>query len=267
MLFNSLALFLGVCTTTLALRHIPHFPKYLSAKEISINPKDYPACRIEIPVDHYNSSDTRTYSNRYWLNSKYYRSGGPVFYFDSGEQNAHPLVPYFLYEAAGPSSVMALARRFNGLAVLFEHRFYGDSMHGSFPFPMKASGMAEGGYSAYKYLTTEQALQDPVYFAHHFEPPGLEMYWSLLKPEYTPWIWLGGSYPGRSLRCDTRCTSVAYALFRYTWRPDACPQSRDFLCYLGVVRSNSSCCRYVDVLCTGRTEYDTKLLCGLYARD
>ena len=199
MLFHILAKLLIICTTTFALHHVPHLPKYLSPQEVSIHPRDYPASRIEIPIDHYNASDTRTYSNRYWINSKYYRLGGPVFYFDGGEQNAHPLVPYFLYEAAGPSSVMTLARRFNGLAVIFEHRFYGDPKYGSFPFPMKANGLAEGGYSAYKYLTTEQALQDPVYFAHNFEPPGLEKYWSLLKPEYTPWIWLGGSYPGNFL--------------------------------------------------------------------
>jgi hypothetical protein len=53
-----------------------------------------------------------------------------VFYFDSGEQNVHPLVPYFLAEAAGPSAVMALAQRFNDLAVLFEHRFYDDPHEG-----------------------------------------------------------------------------------------------------------------------------------------
>ena len=53
-----------------------------------------------------------------------------MFYFDSGEQNVHPLVPYFLAEAAGPSAVMALAQRFNDLAVLFEHRFYGDPHEG-----------------------------------------------------------------------------------------------------------------------------------------
>lgn len=46
-----------------------------------------------------------------------------MFYFDAGDQNAHPLVPYFLAEAAGPSAVMMLARRSNGLAVLFENWF------------------------------------------------------------------------------------------------------------------------------------------------
>ena len=196
MLLYHLLLLTYASLTTCALRHVPHFPGYPKSKDISINPGDYPALQIDIPIDHYNASDKRTYKNRYWTNSKYYSPGGPVFYFDSGEQNAHPLVPYFLFEAAGPSSVMTLARRFNGLAVLFEHRFYGDNPGGSFPFPMADSGMAKDGYAAYKYLNTEQALQDPVYFAHNFEPPGLEKHWSMLKPDKTPWVWLGGSYPG-----------------------------------------------------------------------
>src|ERR1700753_4452426 len=45
----------------------PPLPSYLSAEEISIDPKDYPAFRIDIPVDHYNASDQRLYKNRYWV--------------------------------------------------------------------------------------------------------------------------------------------------------------------------------------------------------
>ncbi|KAK1047652.1 hypothetical protein LTR74_017721 [Friedmanniomyces endolithicus] len=210
-LLSNAALGLAAITT-------PRLPSYLSRREISINASDYPAYHIEIPVDHYNASDNRTYENRYWVNAQHYKIGGPVFYFDSGEQNASPLVPYFLYEAAGPSSVMTLARRFNGLAIIFEHRFYGDAGVGSFPFPMNASGMAEGGYEAYKYLTTEQALQDPVYFAHNFQPPGLEPYWSLLDPTYSPWVWLGGSYPGiRGAQMRVRNPETFFA----TWASSA----------------------------------------------
>jgi hypothetical protein len=195
MLFNRYSLLLCTLGNTFAHQQL-RMPSYLSKIEVSIEPSDYPAYRIQIPVDHFNDSDHRTYSNRYWTNSAHYKPGGPVFYFDAGEQNARPLVPYFLYEAAGPSSVMTLARRFNGLAVIFEHRFYGDLGSGSFPFPMKPSGMVQGGASAYKYLNTEQALEDVVYFAHNFQPPSLEEHWATLQPSTTPWIWLGGSYPG-----------------------------------------------------------------------
>lgn len=190
-----------------------------------------------------------------------------MFYFDSGEQNAHPLVPYFLYEAAGPSSVMTLARRFNGIALIFEHRFYGDPGTGSFPFPMNSSGMAEGGYEAYKYLDTEQALQDPVYFAHHFKPPELERYWSLLDPSCTPWVWLGGSYPGiRGAHMRVRNPETFYA----TWASSAPTEAAVdmWTYYAQAERSMTRNCstdythvtNYVDNVLVNGTETEVKAL-------
>lgn len=40
---------------------------------------------IELPLDHFNASDTRTFTNRYWFNDTVYKAGGPVFFFDNGE--------------------------------------------------------------------------------------------------------------------------------------------------------------------------------------
>ena len=218
-----LPVWIGIASAKLAIK--PQLPLNggLTKREVSINTSDYPAYTISISIDHYNASDERTYENRYWINNTYYKSGGPVFYFDSGEQNAHPLVPYFLAEAAGPSSVMTLARRFNGMAIIFEHRFYGDLTEGSFPFKMNTtSGKAEAGYAAYKYLNTEQALQDPVFLANNFQPPGMEKYWSLLNPKYTPWVWLGGSYPGiRGAHMRVRNPETFYA----TWASSAPTQA------------------------------------------
>jgi hypothetical protein len=34
---------------------------------------------IDMPIDHFNESDHRTYKNRYWVNATYYNEGGPVF--------------------------------------------------------------------------------------------------------------------------------------------------------------------------------------------
>jgi hypothetical protein len=34
---------------------------------------------IDMPIDHFNESDPRTYKNRYWVNATYYKEGGPVF--------------------------------------------------------------------------------------------------------------------------------------------------------------------------------------------
>lgn len=57
------------------------------------------------------------------------------------------------------------------------------------------TGYATGGSEAYRYLTTEQALEDMVFFANNFHPEGLENYWQRLHPSSTPWITTGASYP------------------------------------------------------------------------
>lgn len=113
---------------------------------------------------------------------------------ESGVSNGTVLV--ILAEYVGPSSPMALARKYNGVAVLWEHRFYGKSL----PFEVdNTTGYASAGHSAYKYLTNEQALQDTVYFAQNFKPPMLRQYWKSLEPSRTPWVFIGGSYPGTCL--------------------------------------------------------------------
>ena len=113
-----------------------------------------PAFTIDMPIDHFNQSDHRTYKNRYWVNATFYKDGGPVFFYDVGEtgvSNASVLV--LLAEFVGPSAPMALARKYNGLAVMWEHRFYGESL----PFPVdEVTGYARAGYTAYQYLTNEQ---------------------------------------------------------------------------------------------------------------
>jgi hypothetical protein len=43
------------------------------------SPAVAPAFTIDMPIDHFNESDHRTYKNRYWVNATYYMEGGPVF--------------------------------------------------------------------------------------------------------------------------------------------------------------------------------------------
>ncbi|EMD39403.1 hypothetical protein CERSUDRAFT_93435 [Gelatoporia subvermispora B] len=148
---------------------------------------------FDMPLDHFGNT-SGTFKNRYWINDTYYKSGGPVFLFDSGEQNAEPLLPYYLQEYHGLSATMQLAKRYGGLAILWEHRFYGDSL----PFPVNDNTTIE----QWQFLTTEQALEDVVYFANSFSllsSPKSESssdQQNPIHPSVTPWIWLGGSYPG-----------------------------------------------------------------------
>ncbi|KAF8196749.1 peptidase S28 [Mycena galopus ATCC 62051] len=92
---------------------------------------------------------------------------------------------------------MQLAKRYRGIAFLWEHRFYGDSL----PFPVNENTTA----AQWQYLNTEQALQDVIFFADSFPKTslghaantssvgGLDL---AIHPSVVPWVWLGGSYPG-----------------------------------------------------------------------
>lgn len=79
---------------------------------------------VRLPVDHFNSSNPDTYLNRFWVNSKYYKPGGPVVIFNNGERGVHDgvLRTYFNEDASN----MAIAKRYNGIAVVWEHRYYGE---------------------------------------------------------------------------------------------------------------------------------------------
>ncbi|THU93213.1 peptidase S28 [Dendrothele bispora CBS 962.96] len=176
---------------------------------------------ITMPLDHFSNTSlngTSTFQNRYWINATYYEPGGPVFLFDSGEQNAAPLLPYYLQEFHGLSATMRLAKRYKGIAILWEHRYYGKSM----PFPVNAETTPE----QWQFLTTEQALEDVIFFANSFSNDTLNSSsidtsdpLSLpLHPSTVPWIWLGGSYPGvRGAFLRVRNPEVIFA----TWASSA----------------------------------------------
>jgi len=197
----------------------------------------FEAAVIELPLDHFDSTDTKTFSNRFWVNTAFYKPGGPVFFYDAGERGVSD------YDTAlsSPSHpLMQLTETFNGVAIVWEHRFYGRS----FPFSERLSGSQDEGRETYQYLNTEQALEDTVYLASHFEPNGLEEYWDSLGPQFTPWIWIGGSYPGqRGAMVRRRNAEVFFA----SWSSSANVEIRDSLpeYYLRTSRYLPEDCRAV----------------------
>ena len=66
------------------------------------------------------------------------------------------------------------------------------------PFEVDSqTGVALAGEEAYKYLNNEQALEDAVYLAKNFSPPGYsEEEAQGMRADKSPWVWIGGSYPG-----------------------------------------------------------------------
>ncbi len=136
-----------------------------------------------MPVDHFpNDSRYEPHSNgsfnlRYWFDASYYKAGGPVFILLGGETDGSERLP-FLQKGI----VHQIIKATNGLGVIMEHRYYGES----FPTPDLTP-------ENLRFLTTEQALADIDYLARNVKFEGVDA--DLTAPN-TPWIVYGGSYAG-----------------------------------------------------------------------
>jgi hypothetical protein len=137
---------------------------------------------VTLPLDHKNPS-AGNFSNRYWVNEEYYQPGGPILLYDVGEGRTSKNTVAQLTDEN--SFLVPLLRQFNGIGIVWEHRFYGDST----PVIINSSTTAMDLI----YLDTEQALADIPAFAATFNRSNIPQD---LTPAGTPWIFIGGSYPG-----------------------------------------------------------------------
>jgi Serine carboxypeptidase S28 len=144
----------------------------------------YPEHHIAVPIDHFHN-DSRyephsdaTFNLRYWFDASNYAPGGPVIVLQSGETSGVGRLS-FLQKGL----LQQLAKATYGIGVVLEHRYYGTSMPTS---DLSTENL--------RFLTTDQALADEVYFAQHVVFPGLEDK-NLTAPN-TAYIGYGGSYAG-----------------------------------------------------------------------
>ncbi|GAW24549.1 hypothetical protein ANO14919_141360 [Xylariales sp. No.14919] len=100
-----------------------------------------------------------TFTQRYYFDSSYYKPGGPVYLYISGETSAT-----------------------NGVGVILENRYYG----ASYPFNTSTTDQLA-------FLNTAQTIADNSYFAQNAVFPGIG---GDLKAPGTPWILYGGSLAG-----------------------------------------------------------------------
>ncbi|KAJ6783012.1 hypothetical protein PWT90_09191 [Aphanocladium album] len=176
---------------------------------------DVPSYNFSMPVDHFTSSDKRTYSNRFFVNDTYYRAGGPVIFLDYGEGGVDPdNLSESLAEATSRSLPMRLAANLSGIVIGWEHRYYGYSR----PVELdEETGFPLSGVQGYKYLSVEQALADVAFFANNFNKTELGLNHNVqstvgLDPYNTPWIFVGGSYPGaRAAWMRAKYPEIIYA--------------------------------------------------------
>lgn len=144
---------------------------------------------VELPVDNFaqdkgqNYAYHGTFNNRYWVSTAAYKPGSPVFVYDVGEANANA---YALNRLQNSTSFFKqIVDQYNGIGIVWEHRFYGNSS----PTPIDINTPPED----FRYLTTEQSLADVDRFARQFSRKNINY---TLTPDKTPWVFVGGSYPG-----------------------------------------------------------------------
>ena len=123
---------------------------------------------------------------------------------------------------------MALTKKYKGLAILWEHRYYGKSLpfqetfsgvvRRSLHYPSGSADLSKTKFTLeqWKYLTADQALEDFAVFAKGFTLPSASQIKlksaDALRPQNTPWIVLGASYPGvRAALLRVRTPEVVFA--------------------------------------------------------
>jgi pimeloyl-ACP methyl ester carboxylesterase len=86
--------------------------------------------------------------------------------------------------------------------VLTHSRYYGESL----PFPVNLNTTSE----QLRHLTTENALKDFVVFANQWQ-------WKnyTVNPKQTPWVVVGGSYPGMRAAMLRRRIPLPFAAVIY----------------------------------------------------
>ncbi|KAF2002172.1 peptidase S28 [Amniculicola lignicola CBS 123094] len=139
---------------------------------------------VKLPIDNFakNAREHGYFYNRYWVAQSAYKPGAPVFIYDVGEANAEGNALFRILNET--SFFKQLVDKYNGIGIVWEHRFYGNST----PEPIDINTPPE----AFKFLNTEQSLADVDKFAWQFSRPNIKYD---LTPKKTPWIFVGGSYP------------------------------------------------------------------------
>eukprot|EP00092_Neocalanus_flemingeri_P028013 GFUD01030416.1.p1 GENE.GFUD01030416.1~~GFUD01030416.1.p1 ORF type:complete len:490 (+),score=98.51 GFUD01030416.1:89-1558(+) len=120
-------------------------------------------------LDHFRPTESRTWKQRYWINWKHYKPGGPALLMIGGEGEANPA-----WMEAG--SWLKYAEDEGAAMLLLEHRYYGKSH----PTP-------DLGVKNLVWLSSRQALADLAAFTIQMRETN-----NLTGP----WVSLGGSYPG-----------------------------------------------------------------------
>lgn len=60
----------------------------LEHQRVFAKPSEFPELYFEQPLDHFSNDTSAVFGQRYWVNSRHYVEGGPVYVLDGGETSA-----------------------------------------------------------------------------------------------------------------------------------------------------------------------------------
>lgn len=64
-------------------------------QRVFARPPEFPELYFEQPLDHFSNDTSLVFGQRYWVNSRHYVEGGPVFVIDGGETSGEgDFVPF-----------------------------------------------------------------------------------------------------------------------------------------------------------------------------
>lgn len=153
---------------------------------ISAAAPSFPQYNFTQPLDHF--ADTGfTFQQRYWVDDRYYKPGGPVIVLDSGESSGTGRLPYLQQGV-----VQILANATGGLGIVLEHRYYGKSVPVA-NFTTDSLRCVCPDCSLHvliscSWLNNKQAFADSGNFMANVKVPGIST--NITAPG-TPWIYYG----------------------------------------------------------------------------
>ncbi|KAI0059615.1 peptidase S28 [Artomyces pyxidatus] len=154
----------------------------------------FPEYTFTQPLDHFFNTTNATFEQHYWLNTRHYTpgTGAPVIVIDGGEDDGPDRLPYL---DTGIADILASAT--GGIALVLEHRYYGQSV-----------GVSDFSTDSLRWLNNKQALEDSANFMRSVKFPGIDE--DMTAPN-TPWIYYGGSYAGaRSAHMKVLYPDIVY---------------------------------------------------------
>lgn len=72
-------------------------------------------------LEHFNQGDDRKFKQRYLISQKYWKKGGPIFFYTGNEGD----ITWF---AENTGFMWDIAPQYNAMLIFVEHRYYGKSL-------------------------------------------------------------------------------------------------------------------------------------------